>query len=60
MAKPGIRLVREMLSRAESDTAGGRASYRPDGLPAVRHAADGLYRLSDGRRRKSCRCACSA
>lgn len=41
-------LVREMLSRAESDTAGGRASYRPDGLPAVfGMQADGLYRLSD-------------
>ncbi|REF02697.1 DNA gyrase subunit A [Cupriavidus plantarum] len=42
-------LVREMLARAESDTAGGRASYRPDGLPAVfGMQADGLYRLSDG------------
>lgn len=42
-------LVREMLSRAESDTAGGRASYRPDGLPAVfGMQPDGLYRLSDG------------
>ncbi|WP_121490602.1 DNA gyrase subunit A [Cupriavidus plantarum] len=42
-------LVREMLARAESDTAGGRASYRPDGLPAVfGMQSDGLYRLSDG------------
>ncbi|WP_211960704.1 DNA gyrase subunit A [Cupriavidus plantarum] len=42
-------LVREMLARAESDTAGGRASYRPDGLPAVfGMQPDGLYRLSDG------------
>ncbi len=41
-------LVRDMLSRAESDTPGGRASYRPDGLPAVfGMQADGLYRLSD-------------
>ncbi|AZG12299.1 DNA gyrase subunit A [Cupriavidus pauculus] len=50
MAKPwDSGLVREMLSRAESDTAGGRASYRPDGLPAVfGMQPDGLYRLSDG------------
>ena len=42
-------LVRDMLARAESDTAGGRASYRPDGLPAVfGMQPDGLYRLSDG------------
>lgn len=42
-------LVRDMLARAESDTAGGRASYRPDGLPAVfGMQSDGLYRLSDG------------
>ncbi|WER46766.1 DNA gyrase subunit A [Cupriavidus sp. WKF15] len=41
-------LVREMLARAETDTPGGRASYRPDGLPAVfGMQADGLYRLSD-------------
>ncbi|WP_423196345.1 DNA gyrase subunit A [Cupriavidus sp. H19C3] len=41
-------LVREMLARAESDTPGGRASYRPDGLPAVfGMQPDGLYRLSD-------------
>ncbi|WP_444633661.1 DNA gyrase subunit A [Cupriavidus oxalaticus] len=41
-------LVREMLARAESETPGGRASYRPDGLPAVfGMQADGLYKLSD-------------
>ncbi|EKZ99970.1 DNA gyrase subunit A [Cupriavidus metallidurans] len=50
MSKPwDSGLVREMLARAESDTAGGRASYRPDGLPAVfGMQPDGLYRLSDG------------
>ncbi|UDM49698.1 DNA gyrase subunit A [Cupriavidus sp. MP-37] len=42
-------LVREMLARAEGETPGGRASYRPDGLPAIfGMQADGLYRLSDG------------
>ncbi|NUO85602.1 MAG: DNA gyrase subunit A [Cupriavidus sp.] len=42
-------LVRDMLARAEGETPGGRASYRPDGLPAVfGMQADGLYRLSDG------------
>jgi DNA gyrase subunit A len=41
-------LVREMLSRAEGDTPGGRAAYRPEGLPAhYGLQADGLYRLSD-------------
>ena len=41
-------LVREMLSRAEADTAGGRAAYRPEGLPAqFGLQADGLYRLSE-------------
>ncbi|CAG2143017.1 DNA gyrase subunit A [Cupriavidus numazuensis] len=41
-------LVRDMLARAEADTPGGRASYRPDGLPAVfGMQGDGLYRLSD-------------
>ncbi len=41
-------LVREMLARAESDTPGGRAAYRPEGLPpAYGLQADGLYRLSD-------------
>ncbi len=43
-------LVREMLSRAESEnaSAGGREAYRPEGL-AVQFGmqADGLYRLSD-------------
>ncbi|MDP4301985.1 DNA gyrase subunit A [Leptothrix discophora] len=55
MAKAGLMaqswdssLVREMLSRAESDTPGGRAAYRPDGLaPQFGMQADGLYRLSD-------------
>jgi DNA gyrase subunit A len=41
-------LVREMLQRAESDTAGGRAAYRPEGLPPqYGMQTDGLYRLSD-------------
>jgi DNA gyrase subunit A len=41
-------LVREMLARAEADTAGGRAAYRPEGLPTQYGLqADGLYRLSD-------------
>jgi len=41
-------LVREMLSRAEADTPGGRAAYRPDGLPAhYGLQGDGLYRLSE-------------
>jgi DNA gyrase subunit A len=41
-------LVREMLSRAESETPGGRAAFRPEGLPAdMGMQADGLYRLSD-------------
>jgi hypothetical protein len=32
-------MVREMLQRAEADTPGGRAAYRPEGLPpAVRPA----------------------
>jgi DNA gyrase subunit A len=41
-------LVREMLVRAEGDTPGGRAAYRPAGLP-VHYGLqpDGLYRLSD-------------
>ncbi|MEX8496895.1 MAG: DNA gyrase subunit A [Leptothrix ochracea] len=41
-------LVREMLSRAEGHAMGGRAAYRPEGLP--QHFGlqdDGLYRLSD-------------
>ena len=41
-------LVREMLSRAEADTPGGREAFRPEGLPAhYGMQADGLYRLSD-------------
>jgi len=41
-------LVREMLQRAETDTAGGRAAYRPEGLPPqYGMQSDGLYRLSD-------------
>ncbi|MEX3787352.1 DNA gyrase subunit A [Paraburkholderia sp. BR14374] len=43
-------LVREMLSRAETDnaSAGGRDAYRPEGLnPSFGMQADGLYRLSD-------------
>ena len=41
-------MVREMLARAEESTTGGRAAYRPEGLPAnYGLQADGLYRLSD-------------
>ena len=41
-------LVREMLARAEQETPGGRAAYRPQGLPATYGLQpDGLYRLSD-------------
>ncbi|WP_374590598.1 DNA gyrase subunit A [Aquabacterium sp.] len=41
-------LVRDMLARAEADTPGGRAAYRPEGLPAsYGMQPDGLYRLSD-------------
>jgi len=41
-------MVREMLARAEADTAGGRAAYRPEGLPDhYGLQSDGLYRLSD-------------
>jgi DNA gyrase subunit A len=41
-------LVREMLSRAEADTPGGREAFRPDGLPPhYGMQTDGLYRLSD-------------
>jgi DNA gyrase subunit A len=41
-------LVREMLARAEESTPGGRAAYRPEGLPSgYGMQADGLYRLSD-------------
>jgi DNA gyrase subunit A len=41
-------LVREMLTRAQGETPGGRDAFRPEGLP--RHYGlqeDGLYRLSD-------------
>ncbi len=41
-------MVREMLARAEDSTPGGRAAYRPEGLPASYGLQpDGLYRLSD-------------
>ncbi|MCW5636894.1 MAG: DNA gyrase subunit A [Rubrivivax sp.] len=41
-------LVREMLARAEEGTPGGRAAYRPEGLPSgYGLQPDGLYRLSD-------------
>jgi DNA gyrase subunit A len=41
-------MVREMLARAEADTTGGRAAYRPEGLPSSYGLQpDGLYRLSD-------------
>ncbi|HEY6087354.1 MAG TPA: DNA gyrase C-terminal beta-propeller domain-containing protein, partial [Burkholderiaceae bacterium] len=41
-------LVREMLVRAEADTPGGRAAFRPEGLPPhYGMQGDGLYRLSD-------------
>ena len=41
-------MVREMLARAEGQTAGGRAAYRPEGLPdSYGLQPDGRYRLSD-------------
>lgn len=41
-------LVREMLARAETDTAGGRNAYRPEGLPIhYGMQSDGGYRLSE-------------
>jgi len=41
-------LVREMLARVTAGTPGGRAAYRPAGLPEhYGMQADGLYRLSD-------------
>jgi DNA gyrase subunit A len=41
-------MVREMLTRAEGETPGGRSAYRPEGLPASYGLQpDGLYRLSD-------------
>jgi DNA gyrase subunit A len=43
------QLVREMLSRAQDGTPGGREAYRPDALPPqYGMQADGLYRLSEG------------
>ncbi len=42
-------LVREMLTRADGDTPGGVAAYRPETLPeGYGLQADGMYRLSDG------------
>ncbi|MCG1017749.1 MULTISPECIES: DNA gyrase subunit A [Burkholderiaceae] len=41
-------LVRDMLSRAQGETPGGRDAFRPDGLaPIFGMQADGLYKLSD-------------
>ena len=41
-------MVRDMLSRAEGDTPGGREAFRPEGLLAhYGMQTDGLYRLSD-------------
>ena len=41
-------MVREMLSRAEKETPGGRESFRPEGLAReFGMQGDGLYRLSD-------------
>ncbi|HYG41358.1 MAG TPA: DNA gyrase subunit A [Bordetella sp.] len=41
-------LVREMLSRADGDTPGGRAAFRPDDLhESFGLQGDGMYRLSD-------------
>ena len=41
-------LVREMLSRADTEAVGGRSSYRPDNLPDnFGLLQDGLYRLSE-------------
>ncbi|WP_087131871.1 DNA gyrase subunit A [Caballeronia pedi] len=49
MARPwDSSLVREMLTRTESEASGGRAAYRPEGLnPAYGLQEDGLYKLSD-------------
>jgi DNA gyrase subunit A len=42
------QMVRDMLARAEGDTPGGYAAYRPDGLNAqFGMQSEGLYRLSD-------------
>ncbi|WP_323071835.1 DNA gyrase subunit A [Mycetohabitans endofungorum] len=41
-------LVRDMLSRAQGETSGGRDAFRPDGLaPIFGMQSDGLYKLSD-------------
>jgi len=41
-------LVREMLQRADGDTPGGIAAYRPESLsPSYGMQADGMYSLSD-------------
>jgi len=41
-------LVREMLTRVDGDAPGGRAAFRPEGLPAQYGVqADGQYRLSE-------------
>jgi DNA gyrase subunit A len=41
-------LVREMLSRADTEAVGGRAAYRPDNLPDTFGLQDdGQYRLSE-------------
>ncbi len=41
-------LVREMLTRTETEATGGRIAYRPEGLnPAYGLQEDGLYKLSD-------------
>ncbi|MFM0136824.1 DNA gyrase subunit A [Caballeronia grimmiae] len=41
-------LVREMLTRSETEASGGRIAYRPEGLnPAYGLQEDGLYKLSD-------------
>ena len=41
-------LVREMLSRADTEAVGGRVAYRPDNLPdTFGLQPDGLYRLSE-------------
>ncbi|MBB1597209.1 DNA gyrase subunit A [Achromobacter sp. UMC46] len=41
-------LVRDMLSRADGDTPGGRSAFRPDDLDAeFGLQGDGMYRLSD-------------
>src|SRR5579862_7166009 len=41
-------VVREMLTRTETEASGGRVAYRPEGLnPAYGLQEDGLYKLSD-------------